>query len=131
MVADDDLQWKITLVEDNLQWKRTFNGRRSLVEYDLWWKMTFSRRQPSVEDHLWWKTTLVGSLHAAYSALRHFSLKVSYSIMHRDNLVCSVSFCLNGIEMHSKSFLPSFFLSVDSLQFCLMDVKIIFMMIIN
>ena len=56
----------------------TFGGRHPLVEEDLWWRTAFGERQPSVEDDLLveddlrWKTTFSGSLHAAYSALRHF-----------------------------------------------------------
>ena len=49
----------------------TFAGRRPLVEEDLRWKMTFGGRRPLVEDDLQWKTTYTGSLHGAYSALRH------------------------------------------------------------
>ena len=77
------------LVEDNLQCKKTFSGRQPSVEDELCWRMTFGGRQPSlgdnlggkitfggrqpsVEDDLQWKTTFIGSLHAAYSALRHF-----------------------------------------------------------
>ena len=47
-------------VEDTLQW-----------EDDLWRKTTIGGRQPSVEDDLEWKTPFSGSMHAAYSALRH------------------------------------------------------------
>ena len=76
-------------MEDKLWWKTTFGARGPSVEDSLWWNMTFSGRQPLVgdklrgkttlgggrplvEDDLYWKTTFVGSLHAAYSALRHF-----------------------------------------------------------
>ena len=68
-------------LEDNLCWKTTLSGRQPLVEDDLLWKTTFVERQSSVEDNLWWrttfgslkwKTTFGGSLHAAYSAFRHF-----------------------------------------------------------
>ena len=58
-------------MEDSLQWKTTFSGRLPPVEDDLWWKMTYSG-QLSVEDDLQWMTTFIGSLHAAYVALRHF-----------------------------------------------------------
>ena len=77
---ENDLQWKRTFtgrrpsVEDDLWWKTTFRGRWPLVEDDLWWKTTFSGRRPSVENDLWCKKTFIGSLHAAYSALRHFFL---------------------------------------------------------
>ena len=42
------------------------------MEDDFWWKTNFGGRRPSVEDNLQRKTTFAGSLHAAYSALRHF-----------------------------------------------------------
>ena len=56
--------------------KTTFGGRQPLVEDDLRWKMTCGVRRPAVEDDLQWKTTFAGSLHAAYSALRHFLINV-------------------------------------------------------
>ena len=42
------------------------------MEDNFCWKTTFGERRPAVEEDLQWKTTFVGSLHAAYSALRHF-----------------------------------------------------------
>ena len=85
---EDDLLWKTTfggrqpLMEDNLLrkttfgerqpwWKTTFSGRQPSVEEDLCWQMTFGERLSVVEDDLQWKTTFIGSLHAAYSTLRH------------------------------------------------------------
>ena len=76
--VEDDLRWKTTLggsqplVEDDLRRKPTFGGRGPWVEDDLLWNMTFGRRWPLVEDDLQWKMTFLESLHAAYSALRHF-----------------------------------------------------------
>ena len=88
-LVEDNLLWKTTFrgrhpsVEYDLRWKTTFRGRRPMVEDVLWWKTSFSERRPSVEDtfcgrrplvedNLQWKTTFFASLHAAYSALRHF-----------------------------------------------------------
>ena len=92
-LVEDNLWWKTTFsgrqpsVEDNHGWKMIFGGRWSLVEDDLWWKTTlggsdlcwkttFSGRLPAVEDNLLWKTIFVGSLHAAYFALHHFSYHI-------------------------------------------------------
>ena len=70
--------WKTTfsrrrpLVEDKLQWQMTLDGRRPPMEDDLCWKAISGERPPAVKDNLQWKMTFAGSLHAAYSALRHF-----------------------------------------------------------
>ena len=77
-MVEDDLQWKTTFVgrqpsvDDDILWRTTFGGRQPLVEDNLWWKMTFGGIQPAMEDDLQWKITFIGSLHTAYSALRHF-----------------------------------------------------------
>ena len=56
------------LMEDNLQWKTPFGGRR-----------------PLAEDNLRWKTSFVGSLHAAYSALQHFSEEDPTKLVWKDS----------------------------------------------
>ena len=79
--VEDDLWRKTTfggrwpLMHDDLWCKTTFGGRLPLVEDNLWWKTTLGGRRPWVEDTLWWKMTFGGrqSLHAAYSALQHYS----------------------------------------------------------
>ena len=87
-------------MEDNIWWKTTFGEKQPFVEDDLWWNTIFGGRQPLVEDDLRRKTTFCGrrcllednlrrkttfggrrlslkedlrrTLHAVYSALRHF-----------------------------------------------------------
>ena len=77
-------------MEDDLQWKTTFSGRLPLVEDDLQWKMTCGGKQPEMEDDLQWKTTFAGSLHAAYSALRHFLIVDSSICTNRSFWICKI-----------------------------------------
>ena len=94
--VEDNLQWKTTFggrwpsVKDDLQWKTTFSGRQPSVEDNLCWKKTIGERWPAVENNLQWKTTFVGSLHAAYSALRQF---FHIWILMWDD--CNIRFCLD------------------------------------
>ena len=152
-LVEDDLWWKTTsvgrwpLVEDNLRGKTTFGGRRPSVENDLQWKTTFGGRWPSVEDNnsvkdeLWWKTTLVEgtfgkrwptveddlqkTLHAAYSALRHVSVKVwikwlNFFIQFFKNLFkknCYPPFMVlqsGNLHLHHKFISPANYLSLVS-----------------
>ena len=53
------------------------NGKEKLYELDQVGETTCCGKRPAVEDDLQRKTTFAGSLHAAYSALRHFFLNRS------------------------------------------------------
>ena len=79
-------------MEEDLWCKTTCGGRRHLVEDDLWWKTTCGGRQPVVEDDLQRKTTFAGSLHAAYSALRHFLF--CFETLSLENILQSKEFVL-------------------------------------
>ena len=56
-------------------------GRQPLMEDDHRWKTTCGGRGPAVEDDLQRKPNFAGSLHAAYSALRHFYFKFIWENM--------------------------------------------------
>ena len=66
------------------------------MEDNVWWKMTFGGRQPLVEDDLQWKTPFSGSLHAAFSALRHFNF---FALLAEILAICTFdqSTCLTEI----------------------------------
>ena len=98
----------------------TFSGRC------LRGRTSFGRRWPSVEDDLWWKTTCAESLHAAYSALRHFFSNTScYTIFHvrqtnewMSNVV-SIQFCRRLTQI------PHFW--PEDLLLCSMEDKKLFL----
>ena len=95
------------LVEDNLWWKITFGGRQPSVEDDLLWETTFGGRRPLVEDDVQWKMTFVGSLHAAYSALRHFLSHMTFVLkknsVRKDFIHVFVSFSILNILLFSSA----------------------------